>query len=439
MTTNDDSRRDVALFRYGLIADLLVLPAGSDGIAAGLRERAARDHVIPGSRRTRVGEQTMRDWMRLYRSGGFDALFPKRRRDGGKSRRLTVDAAEALIAVKRENPAFSVRDAIARVREDGDVPADVRLPPSTVHRLLSREGLMAGGDGSPPQDLRRFEHPNAGDLWMSDVMHGPKCGDGRGRRRKTYLLAFIDDCTRVVPHAAFAFAETTAAFLPVFRTAVLKRGFPSRLYVDNGASFRSRHLALVCAKLGIVLVHARPYHAAGKGKIERFFRTVRRSVLARLEDGDTRDLEALNRRLHAWIEGEYHMRPHRGLGGMTPLDRWSATAGDVRHPGPGLDLDDLFLFEARRRVAKDRTVSLKSRLYEADPALVGETVTLRFDPARPGRPLKVVHDGRDAGLATPLDVHANAAARRGGGRDGSPPPASSIAFRDLGGTGEDGR
>lgn len=437
MTTNDDSRRDVALFRYGLIADLLVLPAGSREIAAGIRDRAARDHAIPGTRRTRVGEQTMRDWLRLYRAGGFDALFPKRRRDGGKPRRLTVDAAEALIAVKRENPAFSVRDAIARVREDGDVLEDVPLPPSTVHRLLSSEGLMESGDGSPPQDRRRFEHPNAGDLWMSDVMHGPKCGDGRGRRRKTYLVAFIDDCTRVVPDAAFAFSETTAAFLPVFRTALLRRGFPARLYVDNGASFRSRHLALVCARLGVVLVHARPYHAAGKGKIERWFRTVRRSVLERLDDGDTRDLEALNRRLRAWIEGEYHMRPHRGLGGMTPLDKWSATAGGVRHPGPGLDLDDLFLFEARRRVAKDRTVSLRSRLYEADPALVGETVTLRFDPAAPGRPLKVVHDGRDAGLATPLDVHANAAVRRGGDRDG--PPASSIAFRDLGGNGEDGR
>ena len=439
MTKPDDSlRRDVALFRYGLVADLLILPAGSHEITAGLRERAGRDHDIPGTSRTRVGEQTMRDWMRLYRSGGFDALIPKRRRDDGKPRQLTAEAAEALIAVKRENRAFSVLDTIARVRNDGDVPVDVPLPPSTVHRLLAREGLMerGGGGDAPPQDRRRFEYPNAGDLWMSDVMHGPKCGDGQGRRRKTYLLAFLDDCTRVIPHAAFAFSENTAAFLPVFKLALMKRGFSKRLYVDNGSQFRSRHLALVCARLGVVLIHARPWQPAGKGKIERWFRTVRKSVLAKLEERDTRDLEALNRRLHAWIEAEYHATPHRGLGGMTPLDRWSATADGVRHPEPGLDLDDLFLFEVKRRVARDRTVSLKSRLHEVDSGLVGETVTLRFDPdAPPARPLKVVHDGRDAGLATPLDVHANATVRRGGNRD--EPPASPITFRDLDRTGED--
>ena len=175
-----------------------------------------------------------------------------------------------------------------------------------------------------------------------------------------------------------------------------------------------------------------------KGKIERWFRTARKSVLAKLEERDTRDLEALNRRLHAWIEGEYHATPHRGLKGMTPLDRWAVTAGDVRYPEPRLDLDDLFLFEVRRRVARDRTVSLRSRLYEVDSGLVGETVTLRFNPdAPPARPLKVVHDGRDAGVAKPLDVHANATVRRGGNRN--EPPASPITFRDLDntGTGED--
>ena len=120
---------------------------------------------------------------------------------------------------------------------------------------------------------------------MSDVMHGPKVSDGR-RRRKTFLIAFIDDATRVLPDfAAFDFSESTTAFLPVLKSALTRRGLPLRLYVDNGANYRSHQLALVCAKLGIALIHARPWQPAGKGKIERFtrFRTLRAAWLERLD------------------------------------------------------------------------------------------------------------------------------------------------------------
>jgi len=118
--------------------------------------------------------------------------------------------------------------------------------------------------------------------------------------------------------------------------------------VDNGANYRSQHLALVCAKLGIALIHARPYRPQGKGKIERWFKTVRAQLLTRLSEADTRSLEALNRRLHAWVEGEYHHAPHRGLDGKTPLEQWALTGEAVRFPESGLDLDDLFLFEVQR-------------------------------------------------------------------------------------------
>ena len=269
--------------------------------------------------------------------------------------------------------------------------------------------------------------------WMSDVMHGPKVPDGR-RRRKTYLIAFIDDATRVIPHAAFAFAENTAAFLPVFKHALLRRGLSERLYVDNGANYRSHQLALVCAKLGIALIHARPYQPAGKGKIERWFRTLRAGWLRHLDLEAIDGIEALNRALAGWIEGEYHQSPHRGLDGQTPLDRWAATGAEVRYPdAAGLDLEELFLFEAKRRVMKDRTLSLHGRLYEADAILIGQSVTVRYDPAAPpSRALQVVHEGRPAGLATPLDAYANTAVKRGSiERGDSEPPRSRLSIREL--------
>jgi len=253
---------------------------------------------------------------------------------------------------------------------------------------------------------------DAGELSMSGVMHGPKLRHGR-TRRKSSLIAFIDDATRVIPFAAFAYAENTTAFLPVFKHAIARRGLPARLYVDNGANFRSQHLAVVCAKLGIALIHARPYQPAGKGKIERWFRSLRAAWLSRLDDEATSSLDTVNRRLWAWVEGEYHQSPHRGLDGRTPLDQWAMTGENVRYPDPATDLDDLFLFEAKRRVMKDRTLSLHGRLYEVDAVLIGQTVTLRYDPQAPAtRPLTVVHEGRPAGQATVLDAYANTAVKR---------------------------
>lgn len=259
-------------------------------------------------------------------------------------------------------------------------------------------------------------------------MHGPAVVGAGKQKRKSYLIAFLDDATRVIPFAAFAHAENTAAFLPVLKQAVLRRGVPDRLFVDNGAAYRSHHLALVCAKLGITLIHARAYHPEAKGKQERWFRTVRTQLLPLLTPADLSGLDALNRRLWAYVEGEYHRAPHKGLGGETPLDRWAQVAGAVRHAGSGLDLDDLFLFEARRKVHKDRTASLDGVVYELDAALVGETVTLRYDPSRRGRSIQVWHGGKKVQDARVVDVHANSLARR---EPHAAAPTAPIRFTDA--------
>lgn len=409
-----DPRHAVALFRYGLIADLVALPAGTKGLYRRLQEKAAQTYIIPGSRRTTVAAETLRDWLKRYRRGGFDALLPKPRADRGHARRLPAAITDQLLAIKEANPQLSVRLVIQELQASAEVPDGLILAPSTVHRLLARHGLMSpvNGDQPNPRDRRRFAFERAGQLWMSDVMHGPSvCVTGKSKR-KTYLIAFIDDATRVIPYAAFALSENTQAFLPVFKQALLRRGLSERLYCDNGANYRSQHLALVCAKLGVALIHARPYQPQGKGKIERWFKTVRGQLLTRLTSEDTRSLEALNRRLWAWVEGEYHQCPHQSLDGDTPLERWAQTGAAVRFPEPDLNLDDLFLFEATRKVKKDRTVSLDGLIDEVDAALVGERVILRYDPAAAGGPIQVCHQGQPIQQATPVDLYANCFIKR---------------------------
>jgi transposase InsO family protein len=402
-------RERVALFRYGLIADLIHHPAGARGLYKLLHEKAARDHDIPGTLRRRIAAETIRDWLQAYRSGGFDALKPKLRRDNG-SCRLPQEVADLLVELKEQDRTRTVPMVIELARGKGVKP-EIVLAPSSVHRLLTRRGVMQRPEeAAVAGDLRRFAFERAGQMWMSDVMHAPAIYDGR-RKRKTYLLALLDDATRLVPFAAFAYAENTSAFLPIFEQAIRRRGLCERLYVDNGALYRSQHLALVCARLGITLVHARPYRPQGKGKIERFFRTVRMQLLPLLRDDDRVSLEALNRRLWAWIEGEYHQSPHKGIEGETPADRWAMTAGDVKMAGA--ELAPIFLFEQKRKVHKDRTVSLDGTIYEVDAMLVGETVLLRFDPARRARGVEVWHRNVCVGIAKPVDVHANALISRG--------------------------
>jgi putative transposase len=437
----------VALFRYGLIADLIHLPRQrGSGLEAKLEQKASARYCIPGSRRTKVAVETLRDWLGLYRKGGYDALKPKPRSDAGSVRRLPQHVVDLLIHIKDEHRELTVPMVIDEARKAEGVDPAIELPLSTVHRILARAGVMKKRPEDPTsRDRRHFAYDKAGELWMSDVMHGPAVAvDGR-RKHKSYLVALLDDATRVIPFAAFALSENTQALLAVLEQAIRRRGIPKRLYVDNGSAFRSTHLSLVCARLGITLVHARPFQPQGKGKQERWFRTVRMQLLPLLGEADLASLDALNRRLWGWVEGEYHHRPHKGLDGISPFDAWATRSDEVVLPGPDLDLRELFLFEDKRRVARDRTVSLRGVLYEVDALLVGETVTLRFDPGRAKGPVDVWHRGKKVHTARPVDAYANCFVKRNHDTKLLEPsqspdvPAASLRMRDLAETNKETR
>ena len=223
-----DYRQAVALFRYGLIADLVHLPPGTKGLYRRIEEKAEIAYTIPGSTRTHVAPETIRHWLKCYRAGGFDALLPKPRADRGQSRTLPRNGGRAPAQrSRRANPALSVRLVIREALAGEELAPGLTLAPSTVHRLLSRHGLMRKDPEQPSErDRRRFAFARAGELWMSDVMHGPSVlVEGRSKR-KTYLIAFLDDATRVIPYAAFALSENTATFLRCSSRRFCAAAFP---------------------------------------------------------------------------------------------------------------------------------------------------------------------------------------------------------------------
>jgi hypothetical protein len=253
------------------------------------------------------------------------------------------------------------------------------------------------------EDRRKFEAGEPNELWQSDVMHGPMIMEGE-KKRKSYLIAFMDDHSRLVVEGGFYRTEGLASFMEAFEKALLRRGIPRKLYVDNGPAFRSRHLEYVTASLGIALKHSRPYKPQGRGKIERFFRTVRTEFLPGLV---TKTREELNEAFEEWLKG-YHRRKH-SMTGQSPFERFTARMECIRTAPK--DLRDHFRKTARRRVGKDRTIALNGKLYEAPVGLIGKRVEVLYHESDPGE-MEIRWKGESWGKAIPVDMHLNCRVKR---------------------------
>jgi len=369
-----EEKQKIATFRFVVIGDLVASNLEPGEQERLIREKIRRKWQIPLSFRTHIGRSTILRWIKLYKDSGnkIESLFPDERNDRGKTRAIDNETAQNLILLRKEKPKVPVYELIQTLMQRNLVTPGAHLSRTTVYRFLHRQQLMHGVC-STPTDRRKFEAENANDLWQSDVMHGPQVLS-EGRLKKAYLIAFIDDHSRLIPHAAFFFSEGVQSYLCALEHALVTRGLPRKLYVDNGSAFRSHHLELVTASLGIALIHATPYMPQGKGKIERFFRSVRSGFLF---DAPTTHIDDLNAAFSTWLQETYHQRKHSATG-QTPFERFTAHIHCLRM-APN-DIKDHFRARARRRVAKDRTVTLDGRLYEAPVSLIGQQVELFFHP-----------------------------------------------------------
>lgn len=421
----DSRRRDIALFRYGLIreaADPDLSPADRGRL---VRDLANREHRGPDGQWTTVGRSTLDRWIVDYRTGGFDALVPAQRQRGPVSDTELLDLA---VRLKRENPSRTATHIVELIVTDLAGRSEGRDVPSarTVQRHFARLGLNVRPDGRPAEAFGRFEAAKVNDLWVGDVAHGPQIGG-----RKALLFAFLDDHSRLVVGHRWGRSEDVLRLEAALRRGLAARGVPKRIYVDNGAPFVSAQLARVCAVLGIRLVHSRPGRPQGRGKIERFFATVRSQFLVEIADDQLTSLAELNRLFTAWVEARYHHRPHRETG-QSPLARFTA-AGIPDVPSPQL-LREAFLWAEIRTVTKTSMVSLHGNHYEVDPALVGRRVQLVFDPFDLEH-LEVRCNDQPFGTAIPhqlaTHVHPKATAEPPELLDGMPTGPTGIDYLTL--------
>ncbi|WP_445186884.1 DDE-type integrase/transposase/recombinase [Pseudonocardia sp. Cha107L01] len=372
--------RAIGLFRYQLIREAADPRLSSKARGRLVREIAAREHLDPAGRRRTISRDTLDRWIRAWRRGGFDALVPDPRQSAP---RLPVEVIEMAVALKRENPSRTATQVRRILRSQmGWAPGERTLQRHFAQdpRIAAALGALAAGGPGSEAVFGRFEADRPNELWTGDALHGPTVGG-----RKTYLFAFLDDHSRAIVGHRFGFAEDTVRLAAALRPALGSRGVPDGVYVDNGSAFVDAWLLRACATLGIRLIHSTPGRPQGRGKIERFFRTVREQFLVEITGKLTgepgrhlvADLDELNLLFTAWVETVYHRRVHSETG-HPPLARWHA-GGPFPLPAPAA-LAEAFLWEAHRTVTKTALVSLQGNTYQVDPILVGHRVELVFDP-----------------------------------------------------------
>lgn len=396
---NKETREQIALMRFRLISPVLAEPGRVQNEY--FRAQADQEHDFPHYGRRRVKLSTLKLWLRQFRQGGFEALKPKSRADSGRPRRLDDKAIAAIEGKRKAFPHWTARtlyDDLCQQRQLGEPPVCY----NTLLRTLKSNGLM--GKAARTDTRKRFEQPEVNELWLCDFMHGPTVRVGK-RTAKAILCAIIDDHSRMIVGHAFSPHETVSSLVIVLKEALMAHGLCKRLYVDNGAAFSADLLLKSCAQAGISLIHSKPYDSPSRGKIERFFRTVRTRFIPGLASDIA--IEELGEAFGLWLAEDYHHRVHSGIE-QRPIDRYHASVHRVAIKRlSATELDEIFLMRHERIVGNDATVSFKGKIYEVPAAYIRQRVELRH-PVDDSAELALYDNGARIAALKLVDVRENA-------------------------------
>jgi transposase InsO family protein len=375
-----DPRRAKALARYMVISAYLALEPPRGQRRAVLEQLAGKTWEDADGQPMQVQAETLRVWLRRFRQGGLEALEDKPRTTRGTIA-LTDEQIELACRLKREVPERSL-DRLIRIMEQMNLVEAGAIRRSTLHRVLQREGLSARQCRVPDRDdLDRFEAIAPNDLWQSDMLVGPWLPDPQrpGKSRRAYLYAFIDDHSRMLLYGRFTFKGELPALELVFRRCLQKYGVPRRVYYDNGATYRSRHMKQIVAELGIhPIIFTQKHRPMGHGKIEALNQYVRDAFLAELKASTITTLDALNEAFVAWNDYEYNPKVHSETN-EEPRKRWRAGIEQIKYADEE-KLRLAFLWRENRTPDKAGVFSLFGTRYQVGPELARRRIEVRYDP-----------------------------------------------------------
>ena len=373
-----DMGRELACFRFGLVAPAIQGTFPDASIAAYCRRVADNTVVRPDGTSFQYKAGTLEKWISDYKFGGMEGLMPRSRSDKGISKSLTDEAIAEIYKLKERFPKLNAVQIRARLVQDGLISDSVSE--RAIQRFLKRSGLRNPAASGALKDRKAFEEAYFGAMWQADTCYFPYVPDENGTKQRTYLIAIVDDHSRMVVGARLFFADDAYNFQKVFKDAVATYGIPEKLYVDHGPSYENSQLAFICGSVGTVLIHAPVRDGAAKAKVERFFGVAKSRWLHGLDTGQIRSIDEFNAELTEAVRS--HNLTVNSATKETPMDRFLATRGKIRTPVSAEWLDECFMNRISRKVKNDATLSLQTIQLDAPMQFIRQTVEVRFLPDR---------------------------------------------------------
>ena len=402
----NERERMMALFRYSIISPVLN-PNDPRSLKTRLQEQASKIWMLPDGVTQKVYSwMTLEEWYYLYKNHGFEILVRQKRSDRGSFSSISDKLKEFITNILEKYPTLKYSNLIPFLHASPELQDEKFPGKTTLYRYLK---FIGEKQTTPGQERRAFEVDHINDLWQTDIMYGPyipvRQKNGKYPKRQTYLIAIIDDHSRRLVQAEFYLEQTLEDYMDSLKKAFLKCGVPVRIYCDNGKVFRSMQIRRIAAEVGTAISHTKVRDAAAKGKIERFFRTVRDQFInGELLMSKAKNIDDLNSRFAAYLH-VYNNRRHSAIG-ESPMNRWLAGSQYVRPLPPKINFDNTFLLETERLVKKDGTFSINTILFETDWTLAGKKVQLRYSLRDLSR-VQVYYDGEFIGTSLPLNRDIN--------------------------------
>lgn len=371
----DEVRREIALFRYGILAPLISEAYDeSNSIKQFLDNAAAKTYTNPRGEDTKISASTLERWYYDYQRNGFDGLIPKRRSDTGKPRKIDDDIINQIRFLKSEYPRIPATLIHQRLIDNGTIiKGEVSL--STVNRFVNK--ILDEEKHSNKQDIKRYERAHINEVWCGDTCYGPYLTI-EGKKRRVYIMALIDDASRYIVGVDTVLNDDFINLMSTLKTAVIRHGKPRMLNFDNGSAYKNKQMELVAARVGITLHFCMPYTPISKAKIERWFKTLRDQWMSQLRLNEYNTLGELRKSLFEYVS-KYNQTVHSSLNGLSPQERFFKESYTIKRLNED-QIEKAFLLEYERRVSADNVVVLDGIHYEVDYRYSKQKITLRYSP-----------------------------------------------------------